>query len=61
MGVSFKAWLERDPNIKLKGDGAPFTRMWWERNFYPSVEMVANDLYKRGLLKAGEYAIEIDW
>jgi len=35
--------------------------MWWERNFYPDVEMIANDLHKRGILEAGEYVIDIDW
>lgn len=35
--------------------------LWWERNFYPSVEVVANDLHARGLLPAGEYTIDIDW
>lgn len=35
--------------------------MFWERNFYPNVQMVANDLHKRGLIEVGEYSIEIDW
>jgi hypothetical protein len=65
MGVSFKAWLARDPNQKLpvRGDdyGNDFTPMWWDRNFYPDVQMVANDLHAKGLLEAGEYIIEIDW
>ena len=64
MGVSFAAWLARDPDQKLSD---PYSQnewsleMWWERNFYPSVEMVANDLHAKGLLPAGEYAINIDW
>jgi len=35
--------------------------LFWERNFYPHVSMIANDLFKRGLLEAGEYQIVIDW
>jgi hypothetical protein len=35
--------------------------MWWERNFYPDVQMIANDLHAKGLLDAGEYVINIDW
>jgi hypothetical protein len=35
--------------------------MFWDRNFYPNVQMVANDLHKKGLLEAGEYSIRIDW
>jgi hypothetical protein len=62
MGVSFKAWLERSPDKKLvKESGYDFTDLWWKRNFYPSVDMIANDLHSKGLLPAGEYAINIDW
>ena len=35
--------------------------MFWERNFYPHVEMVMNDLHAKGLVEAGEYVIDIDW
>jgi len=65
MGVSFKAWIERDPNQALDSkdlwDRLHGLDMFWERNFYPSVEMVANDLHRRGLIPAGEYVINIDW
>jgi hypothetical protein len=64
-GVRFKAWLERDPNKKIpKKDerfSNDFTEMWWERNFYPEFQHVANDLHEKGLLEAGEYYINIDW
>tara|TARA_R110001606_G_scaffold196904_1_gene344426 strand:+ start:493 stop:894 length:402 start_codon:yes stop_codon:yes gene_type:complete len=64
MGVSFKAWLERDPKqaIPPKGNYTfHLTPMWWARNFYPSVDMVINDLYAKGLIEAGNYHINIDW
>lgn len=35
--------------------------MFFERNFYPSVDMILNDLHAKGLIDAGEYVIEIDW
>lgn len=65
MGVSFKAWLERDPKKLLDNDD-PYNdesslQLWWERNFYPDVQMIANDLHARGLLEAGDYVINIDW
>lgn len=65
-GVSFKAWLERDPeqklNDKVDQDRDGFSlNLWWERNFYPSIGMVINDLYEKGLIEEGEYVIEIDW
>ena len=65
MGVSFKAWLERDPKQKLNSpddwDKNYGLSMWWERNFYPNVDMIINDLYEKGLIEAGEYDINIDW
>lgn len=63
MGVSFKAWLERDPKQPLNsGRGDTFAlELFWERNFYPDVQMVANDLHAKGLINAGDYVIDIDW
>ncbi len=65
MGVSFDAWLARDPAQKLNTEDdwerEHGLRLWWCRNFYPSVQMVANDLHAKGLLPAGEYSIDIDW
>lgn len=34
--------------------------LFWERNFYPDINTLANDLYKKGLIKKGEYLIVID-
>jgi hypothetical protein len=64
MGVSFKAWLERDPKQSIPQEENvinDYTHMWWERNFYPSVDMVINDLYDKGLIEEGYYEIDIDW
>lgn len=52
-GVSFKNWLEID---YIEGEDIDY-----QRNFYPHVDMIINDLHSKGLLKAGEYYIEIDW
>lgn len=62
MGVSFAAWLARDPKEwSGKKEDKGYVSMFWERNFYPHVEMVLNDLHAKGLVEAGEYVIEIDW
>ena len=65
MGVSFAAWLARDPAKKLvtddEWDREHGLEMFWERNFYPSLDMIVNDLHAKGLLPAGEYQIVIDW
>jgi len=62
MGVSFAAWLARDPKQKLKENDPDYRlTMFWERSFYPSAEVIAQDLLARGLVEAGEYVIDIDW
>lgn len=62
MGVSFKAWLARDSHEwNGKASDKRSLEMFWERNFYPNFQMIANDLHEKGLLPAGEYSIDIDW
>ena len=62
MGVSFAAWLARDPKEwNGAAEDKSFMSLFWERNFYPDVQMIANDLHAKGLIPAGEYGIEIDW
>lgn len=47
---------------KIKwGEDKGHISLFWERNFYPSLQTVANDLHERGLIEAGDYSIEIDW
>ena len=61
-GVSFAAWLARDPKAPLANGSADFSlKLWWKRNFYPDIQMIANDLCEKGLLKPGEYTLNIDW
>ena len=62
MGVKFKVWLERDPKKPIPGQTADYQLgLFWDRNFYPSIEMVANDLHEKGILEKGNYVIDIDW
>lgn len=62
MGVNFKAWLKRDPKKAIGHEnGACSISLFWDRNFYPDVHEVANDLHKKGLIDAGDYIIDIDW
>jgi hypothetical protein len=82
MGVSFEAWLNKDPEAPLnpsdkelkncnyffpqqdkeewKNDKSHIN-LFWERNFYPHIDMIINDLYAKGLLEKGEYLIDINW
>lgn len=61
-GVSFECWLNRDPNESIVGQTEDYElETWWERNFYPDIDMVAQDLYNKGLLEEGTYVINIDW
>lgn len=52
-GVRFEAWLNESVNS--------YKELQWARNFYPSMDMIITDLYKRGLIAEGQYAINIDW
>lgn len=62
MGVSFAAWLKRDPKAPLADGRTDYSLdLWWKRNHYPDVTMVIDDLHAKGLLKAGSYTINIDW
>lgn len=62
MGVSLAAWLARDPNKPMADGRQDYSlELWWDRNFYPDLQMVANDLHAKGLLEAGEHTILIDW
>jgi len=62
MGVSFKAWKARDPEQLLTSSSSTSSlRLWWARNFYPSLQVVVNDLHERGLIETGTYTIDIDW
>lgn len=61
-GVSFQSWLNTSPEETAKQFRYDWeNRLFWDRNFYPHVSMIINDLYSRGILEEGEYDIKIDW
>lgn len=41
-GVNFSTWLSQEVN---QNDNGLSNRLFWYRNFYPHISMVANDLY----------------
>lgn len=70
MGVSFETWLNTSPEDTKKYFDAPrdgysmtdfHNELFWQRNFYPQVGMIINDLHSKGLLEEGDYMIDIDW
>jgi len=62
MGVSFESWLNTSLDDTLKQFEDYFDNsLFWERNFYPHLEMIVNDLHSKGLLEEGRYMIDIDW
>lgn len=62
MGVSFETWLNTSPEDTAKHFEFEWENViFWERGFYPNIDMVINDLHSKGLLKEGEYEINIDW
>ncbi len=61
MCVKFSSWLKRDPEQLLENEKYKWERtLWWQRNFYPHIQMIANDLHLKGLIPAGEYDIKVD-
>lgn len=50
----------KDDEEKYKNDKGHIS-MFWERNFYPNVIVIANDLHEKGILESGEYIININW
>lgn len=60
MGIKFNKWLERDIS-KPVGEHEWGIELFWDRNFYPSTLTLINDLYQKGLIEMGEYAIDVDW
>lgn len=58
MGVSFKAWLDQNENFFVDDFR---DKLFWHRNFYPSFEVLVNDLHKKGLIEAGDYVLDVDW
>lgn len=65
MGVSFKSWLNTsEEDIKKEfpeRDSKMGLSIFWGRNFYPHVDIIIDDLYKKGLIEEGKYTINIDW
>lgn len=65
MGVSFAAWIARDPEQKFtegeQWDIDNGLSYYWSRNFYPHIDMIFQDLFEKGLIEAGDYVIDIDW
>ena len=60
-GIRFDIWLKTEPKITKNLPENFEVRLFWERNFYPKFQILANDLHKKGLIDAGNYAINIDW
>lgn len=65
-GVKFEVWKARDPKAPLcESDKYRHEQwtidLWWNRNFYPDFQTLANDLHAKGILAAGDYTIDINW
>ena len=65
--VKFDKWLSRsieepiNDKKDIYGENGIYIQLFWHRNFYPDFDVLVDDLYKRGLIKKGSYAIEVDW
>lgn len=54
-------WGKSEEHEKEWKESKNHINMFYERNFYPDFQTVANDLHKKGLIEAGDYVIDIDW
>lgn len=59
--VKFDVWVNSklediSKNFEYESDAVIF----YNRNFYPSIFQILNDLYNRGLIEEGDYLIRID-
>ena len=61
MGVSFEAWLKRNPKTPVGGATGYSIGLWWNRNSYPHIDEIIENLYAKGLIEKGDYLINIDW
>lgn len=58
MPVSLADWIAATPPT----DPSDYReKMRWERDYYPNLETVANDLHTKGLLDAGDYIMYAWW
>lgn len=61
-GVNFEIWLKTNPDDTQKYFKEKYeNELFWKRNFYPSIEIILNDLHSKGLIESGSYLINIDW
>lgn len=63
MCVKFDTWLNATPEQHKEEmcweDWE--VELFWFRNFYPDLNVLLYDLYKKGLIEKGSYDINIDW
>ena len=56
MGVEFDTWVNRQVGVLCLRE-----HLFWDRDFYPDIRELGNDLHKKGLLAKGQYVIDIYW
>lgn len=60
--VSLQEWIDAEFDGSFDNTIEEYrTKLEGNRNFYPPLAEVINDLYDKGLLEAGDYEIIVDW
>lgn len=61
--ISNKSFYDpnNESNKKSREVGGLLNTLWWEREFYPDLNELLDDMLSRGLIEEGEYEMEIDW
>jgi hypothetical protein len=60
-GVNFETWLKTDPLTHTPDWIQWRIDLFWERNFYPDINILAQDLCRKGHINEGSYSIKIWW
>lgn len=55
--VKFALWLEHS----VIGTDDLAIGIFWNTNLYPDIFTITNDMYEKGLIKKGDYLININW
>jgi hypothetical protein len=58
---NYYCWGKTEEDEKKWKEDKGHIYLFWERNFYPNIQAVANDLHQKGLIEKGSYVINIDW
>lgn len=58
---AFEEWRDRDANDHDQHEDNFMRTLTWQREYGCSIEPIMQDLFKQGLLPAGDYIVHVWW